>query len=91
MLRRIALATPYSDQKPGTSGLRKKVPVFQQPNYVENFVQSVFDSLEGFEGTVVAISHDRAFLDRLDRFLFLDPDGQVHLLPDPEAALAALS
>ena len=50
--------TPYADQKPGTSGLRKRVPVFMQPNYVENFVQSIFDSLEGYQGKVLVIGGD---------------------------------
>ena len=48
-------------------------------------------ALDGFEGTVVAVSHDRAFLRRLDRFLLLDHDGAVSVLPDPDRALAAIS
>ena len=47
-------------------------------------------ALDGFEGTVVAVSHDRAFLRTLDRFLLLDHAGDVALLPDPDAALSAL-
>jgi ATPase subunit of ABC transporter with duplicated ATPase domains len=47
-------------------------------------------ALDGFEGTVVAVSHDRAFLRTLDRFLLLGHDGAVAALPDPGRALAAL-
>ena len=49
---------PFTDQKPGTSGLRKRTPAFMVPNYIENFVQSIFDSLEGFEGKTLVIGGD---------------------------------
>ena len=60
--------TPYNDQKPGTSGLRKRVPVFQQPHYLENFVQAIFDS--------IAPPQTRPEPGRRDATLVLGGDGR---------------
>ena len=56
--------TPFADQKPGTSGLRKKVAVFQTPHYLENFVQAVFDCVAAPPGSTLVLGGDGRYYNR---------------------------
>ncbi|HBK21781.1 MAG TPA: alpha-D-glucose phosphate-specific phosphoglucomutase, partial [Planktothrix sp. UBA10369] len=55
---------PFNDQKPGTSGLRKSVPTFQKPHYLENFVQAIFDTQQGYEGGTLILGGDGRYYNR---------------------------
>src|ERR1700749_469255 len=55
---------PYLDQKSGTAGLRKKVAVFQQPHYMENFLQSIFDCVPELTGKTLVIGGDGRYHNR---------------------------
>jgi phosphoglucomutase len=55
---------PFQDQKPGTSGLRKRVPAFQQSHYLENFVQAIFDSIAAPQGATLVLGGDGRYYNR---------------------------
>ena len=57
MIKTIA-TTPYTDQKMGTGGLRKKTKVMMQPNYFENFIQSIFNTVGDMKGKVFVVGGD---------------------------------
>jgi phosphoglucomutase len=76
--------TPFAGQQPGTSGLRKKVGVFQQAGYLENFVQALFDSLEGTAGQTLVLGgdgryHNRAAVQTILRMAAAQGFGRVLL------------
>jgi ATPase subunit of ABC transporter with duplicated ATPase domains len=53
--------------------------------------EALEQALDGFQGTVIAVSHDRTFLAKFDRFVMINDDGEVYSLPDYETAMVALS
>ncbi|MGB3616233.1 MAG: alpha-D-glucose phosphate-specific phosphoglucomutase [Elainellaceae cyanobacterium] len=61
---RIISTQPFSDQKPGTSGLRKQVPTFKTRNYLENFIQSIFDVLGDVNGESLVLGGDGRYYNR---------------------------
>ncbi len=64
MPEKVIASQAFEGQRPGTSGLRKKVKVFQQPHYLENFVQSVFDIIGDFSHSTLVVGGDGRYYNR---------------------------
>ncbi|MGX8883543.1 alpha-D-glucose phosphate-specific phosphoglucomutase [Methylovorus sp. SPW-M1] len=64
MTVQVVASQPYQDQKPGTSGLRKRVPAFQQVHYLQNFVQSIFDTIQAAPGATLVLGGDGRYYNR---------------------------
>ena len=62
---KVISSRAIAGQRPGTSGLRKKVTVFQQPHYLENFVQAIFDVVPALKGGTLVLGGDGRFYNRV--------------------------
>lgn len=60
-MQQVIPTKAFSDQKPGTSGLRKKTTVFQQPHYLQNFVQSLFNTVTELKNGILVLGGDGRF------------------------------
>ena len=62
--RQVPLATPFTDQKPGTSGLRKRSRQFEEPHYLESFIEASLRTLPGVQGGTLVVGGDGRYGNR---------------------------